>query len=122
MRLRCKRVYDPPASADGTRILVDRLWPRGLTKVKARVNHWVREIAPSNALRRWYGHDPAKWSEFRRRYFAELDARPEQVDLLRDLLVRRSATLLFGSAERELNNAAALTECLQRRPRPPKPR
>ncbi len=114
VRLRCKRVYDAPAATDGTRILVDRLWPRGLTKARARVDHWVREIAPSNALRRWYGHDPTKWPEFRRRYFAELDARPDEMGRLRDLIGTGSATFLYGSREPKLNNAAALVEYLQR--------
>ena len=114
MSLRCKRVYDAPAATDGTRILVDRLWPRGLTKARARVDHWVREIAPSTELRRWYGHDPVKWPEFKRRYFAELDARPEGVEALRGLIGKRRATLLFGSKELRLNNATALVEYLQR--------
>lgn len=114
VRPRCKRIYDPPAATDGARILVDRLWPRGLTKEKARVDHWVREIAPSNALRRWYGHDPAKWPEFRRRYFAELETRPDDVQRLRDLIRKGSVTFLFSSKEQKLNNAAALVEYLQR--------
>ena len=114
MHLSCKRVYDPPGATDGTRILVDRLWPRGLTKAKARVDHWVREIAPSTELRRWYGHDPVKWPEFKRRYFAELDAHPEEVEALRGLIGKRQATLLFGSKESRLNNATALVEYLQR--------
>ena len=114
VRLRCKRVYDAPAATDGARILVDRLWPRGLTKARARVDHWVREIAPSNELRRWYGHDPAKWAEFRRRYFAELDARPDETRRLRDLIGKAPATLLYSSKEPKLNNATALVEYLQR--------
>lgn len=114
VRLRCKRVYDAPAATDGARILVDRLWPRGLTKAKARVDHWVREIAPSNELRRWYGHDPAKWTEFRRRYFAELDARPDETGRLRHLIGKAPATFLYSSKEPTLNNATALVEYLQR--------
>ncbi|MFI5319343.1 MAG: DUF488 family protein [Myxococcota bacterium] len=109
--LRVKRAYEPPAASDGRRILVDRLWPRGLTKARARIDHWAREISPSTALRKWYAHDIAHWSEFKRRYFAELDANPEGVEALRELL-GVPATLVFGSREEELNNAAALAEYL----------
>lgn len=111
-RLSMKRVYDPPAATDGTRILVDRLWPRGLTKAAAKVDHWVREIAPSNELRRWYAHDHAKWPEFRKRFFAELDSNPEEVAALRRLIGKGRATLLFSSKESDLNNARALMEYL----------
>ncbi|MGH9420556.1 MAG: DUF488 domain-containing protein, partial [Thermoanaerobaculia bacterium] len=86
MRIQTKRVYEPPDRADGQRILADRLWPRGLSKAAARIDYWAKGIAPSTALRRWYGHDPAKWPEFRRRYFAELDKNPDGVaDLRRQL-------------------------------------
>jgi uncharacterized protein YeaO (DUF488 family) len=113
--LRTKRIYEAAAAADGRRVLVDRLWPRGLSKEKARVDVWARSIAPSNELRRWYGHDPAKWEEFRRRYFAELDAAPEGVAELREALGSGTATLLFSSKEEVLNNAAALAEYLEAR-------
>lgn len=112
MRIRIKRIYAPPAATDGRRILVDRLWPRGLSKTAARIDHWARAIAPSTALRRWYGHDPAKWKEFRRRYFAELDANPEGVAELRRHLGKGTVTLLYGSREERLNNATALGEYL----------
>ena len=79
MKIRIKRVYEPPARADGRRILVDRIWPRGLSKDRAKADFWAKQIAPSTALRRWYRHDPAKWPEFKRRYFAELDANPDGV-------------------------------------------
>jgi uncharacterized protein YeaO (DUF488 family) len=79
--IRVKRVYKEPEKADGRRILVDRLWPRGLTKEKAKVEVWVKEIAPSTDLRRWYGHDPNKWAEFKRRYAAELEANPDHVEV-----------------------------------------
>lgn len=111
-RLGMKRVYDPPASADGRRILVDRLWPRGLSREAARIDHWARSVAPSTALRQWYQHDPAKWPEFRRRYFAELDANPEGLAELRRQLGPGTATLLYSSKEERLNNAAALLEYL----------
>ena len=115
MRLRTKRIYEAAEAADGRRVLVDRLWPRGLSKEAARVDFWARAIAPSNELRRWYGHDPAKWEGFRRRYFAELDAAPEGVAELREALGSGTATLLFSSKEVVLNNAAALVEYLEAR-------
>jgi len=115
-RIRTKRVYAKAARSDGRRILIDRLWPRGLSKQKARVDFWARSTAASNELRRWYQHDPAKWDEFRRRYFAELDANPEGVEELCEQLGTGTATLLFGSVEEHLNNASALLEYLERRP------
>lgn len=110
--LRVKRVYDTPEASDGRRILVDRLWPRGLSREKAAVDVWLKEVAPSNELRKWYEHDPEKWEEFRRRYFAELDANETAVAELRREVGKGSATLLFGSKEAELNNAVALREYL----------
>ncbi|MEZ5331790.1 MAG: DUF488 family protein [Thermoanaerobaculia bacterium] len=115
MDIGIKRIYEEPAPEDGRRVLVDRLWPRGLSKERARVDFWAREIAPSNELRRWYGHDPEKWEEFRRRYFAELDAVPEAVSVLRRELGAGRATLLFSSKVEELNNATALAEYLEER-------
>ena len=91
----------------------DRLWPRGLSKQKARVDYWARAAAPSTELRRWYGHEPDKWDEFRRRYFAELDANPDAVAELRGQLSGRKVTILFGSREERLNNATALREYLE---------
>jgi uncharacterized protein YeaO (DUF488 family) len=82
MTIRIKRAYELPDDTDGLRILVDRLWPRGISKEKAKIDFWPKEIAPSNELRRWYGHDPDKWTEFKQRYFSELDAHPEQVEEL----------------------------------------
>ena len=114
-RPQVKRVYDPPGAADGCRVLVDRLWPRGLTKASAAIDHWLRDIAPSNELRQWYQHDAAKWDEFRRRYFAELDGQEALVNELRELCAAGPVTLLFGSRELTLNNAVALREYLQRR-------
>ena len=112
MRIRTKRVYEPAAESDGFRVLIDRLWPRGLSKEKARVDHWAKSIAASHELRRWYRHDPAKWDEFRRRHFGELDANPEGVHQLRDRMGKKTSTLLFGSKEDRLNNATALREYL----------
>ncbi len=114
--MRVKRVYEAPAPDDGRRVLVDRLWPRGVSREAGRIDAWVREVAPTDALRHWYGHDPAKWEEFRRRYFAELDASPDAVDALRQALGRGRATLLFSSREEALNNAVALREYLESGP------
>lgn len=115
MTIRIKRVYAPPASDDGVRILVDRLWPRGLSKAAARVDGWVKDVAPSTALRRWYQHEEHKWPEFRRRYFAELDANPAAVAALCAHLGSGPVTLLFGSRTIERNNATALREYLEAR-------
>jgi uncharacterized protein YeaO (DUF488 family) len=110
-----KRVYEPPERSDGRRILVDRLWPRGLSKAVAAIDFWAKDVAPSHELRRWYGHVPEKWPEFKRRYFAELDVNSEGVTRLRVHMGRGKVTLLFGSKETRLNNAAALKEYLESR-------
>lgn len=117
MKLRTKRIYEAAARSDGRRILVDRLWPRGVSKSKAAIDFWAKETAPSDDLRRWYKHDPEKWPEFRRRYFAELRSNPDGVAELRANLGKGTATLVFSSKETELNNAAALKEFLGRRRR-----
>jgi uncharacterized protein YeaO (DUF488 family) len=109
-----KRVYDAPAAGDGTRILVDRIWPRGLAKDKAAVDEWLKDVAPSTALRRWFGHDPAKWQEFRRRYAAELAARDDAVAHLRALARRGRVTLVYGARDTAHNNAIALKAYLER--------
>lgn len=115
MSIQVKRVYEAPATSDGQRILVDRLWPRGLTKEKAQVAHWLKAISPSNELRKWYGHDPAKWPEFQQRYAAELSQEPEAVELLQTLARQDTVTLVYSSQERELNNAMALKIYLEAR-------
>lgn len=112
MRVRTKRIYDSPEPSDGQRILVDRLWPRGLSKVSAQIDYWARALAPSTRLRQWYRHDPVKWKEFRRRYFAELDANPAAVADLRSHLGKGTVTFLYSSKEERLNNATALREYL----------
>ena len=114
MKLRTRRVYEEPGPGDGTRVLIDRLWPRGLSKERARIDWWAKALAPSTELRRWYGHDPAKWDTFRERYFAELDALPDDVAELRERIGRGPATLVFSSREERLNNASALVEYLER--------
>ena len=113
--IKLKRVYLMPAKSDGCRVLVDRLWPRGLGKQKAKVDHWLRDIAPTTALRRWYDHDPDRWPEFRRRYAKELKATPKVVQELRTLLkTHATVTLLFSSKEEKLNNAVALKAYLRK--------
>ncbi len=113
--IKVKRIYDPPEGGDGFRILVDRLWPRGLSKEKARVDLWLKEISPSNELRKWYGHDPAKWAEFKKRYFQEIKERREEMNLLLEKAGEGTVTFLFSSQEEKLNNAAALKEFVERR-------
>ena len=106
MKLMIKRVYEQPVAGDGKRILVDRLWPRGLSTAKARVDLWLKDIAPSTALRQWFGHDPEKWPEFRKRYRAELKDNPALAEL-RDLSRKGTVTLVY-SAKDELHNQAVV--------------
>ena len=108
-----KRVYDPPSKNDGTRVLVDRLWPRGIAKAKARVDAWLKEVGPSTALRTWFGHDPARWAEFQRRYHREL-ANSGAAQPVADLARRGPITLLFAAKDEQHNNAVALREYLAR--------
>lgn len=110
--VRIKRIYDEPAAGDGKRILVDRLWPRGIAKEKARIDEWLKEIAPSDELRKWFGHDPAKWEEFRERYRRELEAKAELLGGLRKLASEGTVTLLFAAKDEEHNNAVVLKEML----------
>lgn len=112
-----KRVYEPPARSDGLRVLVDRLWPRGLTKEAARIDRWAKEIAPSAELRKEFHHQPGKWSEFRERYFAELAANPAVVAELRSVAKRQTVTLLYAAKDTQFNNAVALAEYLRSRQR-----
>ncbi len=114
--IRIKRVYEPPADADGRRILVDRLWPRGLSKPSAALTAWIKTVAPSDDLRRWFGHDPERWPEFQRRYAAELDADPAAVAELRELLGAGPATLVYAAHDEAHNNALALAGYLGRSP------
>lgn len=106
--IRIKRVYDEPAGDDGFRVLVDRLWPRGLSKEVAALDAWMKEVAPSDALRRWFGHDPARWDAFRRRYAEELDARPEAVAALVEKSRAGTLTLVYAAKDTEHNDAVAL--------------
>lgn len=103
-----KRIYDAPDKADGFRILIDRLWPRGIKKVDAALDLWLKEIAPSNTLRKWFNHDAEKWPEFQKRYAKELEDKQDLIDLIKEKATAQTVTLLFGSKEMEHNNAVAL--------------
>lgn len=107
-------MYEEPDERDGCRILVDRLWPRGLTKVQAKVDVWLRDIAPSTDLRKWFSHDPEKWDEFQRRYLEELQRKPEQVELLLHELKKGPVTLLYGAKDELHNEAVILQQLLLR--------
>lgn len=115
-RLRLKRMRDPAEAGDGLRVLVDRLWPRGVSKADAEVDLWLRDIAPSDGLRRWYGHDPARWEDFRRAYREELAGKPELVAELRGRLADGPVTLLFAARDRARNNAVVLKEVVEAGP------
>ncbi len=110
-----KRVYDQPSRDDGKRVLIDRLWPRGLKKETAHIDEWMKEIAPSTELRKWFGHDQEKWNEFKKRFFAELNAEGDRIDSLVAVARKGTVTLLFGSKEERHNNAVALKEYLDSR-------
>lgn len=118
MPILIKRVYDPPDKKDGYRVLVDRLWPRGMKKEDARIEEWVKEIAPTNELRKWYNHEPSRWEEFKRRYFGELDDHEQTVKQLGQRASRTIVTFLFSSKETKLNNAAALKEYIEAKFKP----
>ena len=119
--LKLKRAYDPVSRGDGMRILVERLWPRGLSKSKLRLDAWLKEVGPTTRLRRWFSHDPDKWVQFRARYLRQLDSRPESWRPILSPARRRTVTLVYSSHDEERNNAVALKEYLQgkvRRSRP----
>ena len=107
-----KRAYEPPAKGDGTRILVDRLWPRGLRKTDAAIDHWIKDIAPSTKLRKWFGHEPARWQEFRQRYADEIRGYPERLDELRACARSGRITLVFAAHDEAYNNAVVLRDVL----------
>jgi uncharacterized protein YeaO (DUF488 family) len=112
-----KRAYDAPAEADGIRFLVDRLWPRGIKKQDLRIEAWLRDVAPSNDLRRWFGHDPDRWQAFKQRYFVELGEKAEALAPLRDAAREGDVTLIYSAKDTEHNNAVALREYLESRAR-----
>lgn len=113
--IQLKRAYEDPSPADGERILVERLWPRGLTRERAAIDLWLKDVAPSPELRKWFGHDPAKWKRFEQRYWEELQDKPEAVDLLRRKAKRGAITLVYSARDPEHNAAVALREYLSRR-------
>jgi uncharacterized protein YeaO (DUF488 family) len=115
--LKIKRVYEPAASTDGLRVLVDRVWPRGVSKKKAALDHWMKDAAPSTALRKWFGHKPERWAEFRKRYQKELSGNAALKDL-RKLVEGRRATLLYGAHDTEHNQAVVLASLLRGRAKP----
>ena len=115
MAMKLKRAYEKPEPEDGKRILVDKLWPRGLRKEKAKIDEWLKDVAPSTELRKWYAHDPTKWGQFKERYWKELDAKSEQVAALAKECERSTVTFVFSSKEEKLNNATALKEYIERK-------
>jgi uncharacterized protein YeaO (DUF488 family) len=117
--LRLKRAYAPVSPEDGVRVLVDRLWPRGVRKADAAIDRWIKDIAPSTELRQWFGHDPDRWPEFRRRYTRELRQHADVLDELRGLASRSTVTLVFGAHDEEHNDAVVLRDVLLRPEMPP---
>ena len=112
--LKLKRAYEPASKDDGLRVLVQRLWPRGVSKQKARIDLWLKTLAPSTELRRWYGHDPARWPQFRKRYRAELKGQGDVLALLRYVTEERTVTFVYAASDEERNSAVALKELLER--------
>ena len=112
--VKIKRIYDPISPEDGRRILIDRLWPRGIKKESAHIDEWIKDVAPSTQLREWFGHDPAKWEEFKRRYKKELDGRKDLVDALRAEARKGTVTLLFAAKDTVHVNAVVLKEVLEK--------
>lgn len=110
--IKLKRAYEPPARTDGTRILVDRLWPRGVKKTDAKIDEWMKDIAPSTELRKWFNHDPTRWQEFRNRYRAELDSHKDQLDRLRSLAREGVVTLVYSAHDEQHNDAVVLIETI----------
>jgi uncharacterized protein YeaO (DUF488 family) len=117
MAIRIRRAYDPPLPEDGRRVLVERFWPRGVKKENLYLNAWLRELAPSDQLRRWFKHDPARWNEFRQRYRKELRGTRQQqlIDELAEQASRRNVTLIFSTREERFNNAVALRDIIEKR-------
>lgn len=113
--IRVKRLYEPREAGGGARFLVDRLWPRGVRKEALALDGWLKDVAPSDSLRKWYQHDPGKWEEFKRRYWKELEGKEEDVERMEAAARAGDVTLLFSSREERINNAVALREYLERR-------
>ena len=114
--IKLKRAYEPPATGDGTRILVDRLWPRGVKKAAAAIDRWAKDVAPSTELRQWFGHAADRWEEFRRRYVAELEQKPDLINELRALARNGPITLVFGAHDQTHNDAVVLRRVLLNMP------
>lgn len=114
MQIWLKRAYDQPGPQDGTRVLVDRLWPRGVKKKDAHIDVWLKDIAPSDDLRKWFGHDPDKWDEFKKRYAGELKANEDAVKELRDLVEQGRVTLIYGAKDERYNNAVVLKQYMEK--------
>jgi uncharacterized protein YeaO (DUF488 family) len=114
MSIQLKRVYEDASESDGYRVLVDRLWPRGVSKERASIDLWLKEIAPSTELRKWFNHEPEKWDEFRKRYHQELDSKPDLVKQLADLVDKQRVTLVYGAKNEAYNQAVALKEYLEK--------
>jgi uncharacterized protein YeaO (DUF488 family) len=114
MKVQLKRVYEEPSTDDGMRILIDRLWPRGLTKEKAKVDLWLKDISPSTELRQWFDHDPSKWKEFERRYNSELKKNNEPVSTLIEQIKKGKVTLVYGAKDEEHNDAVVLKKYLEK--------
>ena len=113
MPIKLKRIYEPPSGSDGVRILVERLWPRGMKKESAKIDVWFKEASPSHELRKWYGHDISKWAEFRNRYFRELSERSEVLEPVLEISGKKTVTFLFSSREEKYNSARALKEYIE---------
>jgi len=113
LKVEIKRVYEDPGRADGTRILVDRLWPRGLSKERARVDLWLKDVAPSTELRKWFSHDPSKWAEFQARYRQELKSEADLLDFMKEKAAKGPITLLYGAKDEVHNEAVVLQSLLQ---------
>jgi len=111
--IQAKRIYDPPKRADGYRVLIDHVWPRGISRERAQLDEWARELAPSDELRRWFDHDPARFAEFRARYRGELAAQRERLEKLRARTQTRPVTILYAARDREHNNAVVLADLLR---------
>jgi uncharacterized protein YeaO (DUF488 family) len=109
-----KRAYEPASKDDGLRVLVERLWPRGVSKQKAKIDLWLKDLAPSTELRKWYGHDPARWPQFRKRYWAELKSQGDLLTLLKYVTQERIVTFVYAASDEERNSAVALKELLER--------
>ena len=114
MTIKLKRAYEKPSPDDGLRILVERLWPRGLTKEKAKIGLWLKDVAPSPELRKWFGHDPARWNGFQERYRAELEQKPDLIDLLRQKAKEGPVTFVFAARDEDRNSAVVLKQFLEK--------